>query len=300
MSHQSQQLFASHTDGFFGMRIADPFCEEEERRHVNIWSDMEKCIFLDRFLHHPKDFRKIASFLKNKSTKDCVKFYYNSKKTVPYKHALKEFIQRKNRRGDVVSWDATIQACLSMGAVVKAGCSPEKPLKFLLPEHDFTYHTRNFHPMRLEVFENLMETVSYAKHLDDVKSHAAKRKRSNWFILDAHEKKYLRHGDSSEDHHSSKRKTSATAASTAACAAAAAADSSSDDGDPKHKNIKLKVNRIKISNDGLDHEGHHEKQEEQQQNHKPQKWKAKEKEMFFNALEKYGKFSRGLHLNEIT
>ncbi|KAL3810278.1 hypothetical protein ACHAXA_008646, partial [Cyclostephanos tholiformis] len=279
------QLFASHTDGFFGKRVDDPFSDEEERRHVNIWSDMEKCIFLDRFLHHPKDFRKIASFLKNKSTKDCVKFYYNSKKTVPYKHALKEFIQRKNRRGDVVSWDATIQACLSMGAVVKAGCSPEKPLKFLLPEHDFTYHTWNFHPMRLEVFKNLMETVSHAKHLDDVKSsHAAKRKRSNWFILDAHEKKYLRHGDISEDHHSSKRKTSATAASITVCTAAAAVDSSSDDDDPKQENIKLKVKRIKNSKDGLDQE----KQEEQRLNHKPQKWKEKEKEMFLTALEKYG------------
>ena len=70
------------------MRVDDPLSEEEERRHVNIWSDMEKCIFLDRFLHHPKDFRKIASFLKNKSTKDCVQFFYYSKKTVPYKHAL--------------------------------------------------------------------------------------------------------------------------------------------------------------------------------------------------------------------
>jgi hypothetical protein len=273
------------------MRVDDPLSEEEERRHVNIWSDMEKCIFLDRFLHHPKDFRKIASFLKNKSTKDCVQFFYHSKKTVPYKHALKEFIQRKNRRGDVVSWDATIQACLSMGAVVKAGRSPEKPLKFILPEHDFTYHTRNFHPMRLEVFENLMETVSYAKHLDEAKSHAMKRKRSNWFILDAHEKKYLRHGESSEDHHSSKRKSSVTTAPMVAYA------DSSDEDDPKHKNIKLKMKRDKTSklesdvHDELDEE----KQEEHQLNHKPQKWKATEKELFFNALEKYGKLSRSLH-----
>ena len=87
--------------------------DEEERRHVNVWTDMEKCIFLDRFLHHPKDFRKIASFLRNKTTKDCIRFYYDSKKSVPYKHALKEFLQRKKRRGDVVSWDATIQSALS-------------------------------------------------------------------------------------------------------------------------------------------------------------------------------------------
>ncbi|EED92588.1 MYB DNA binding protein/ transcription factor-like protein, partial [Thalassiosira pseudonana CCMP1335] len=89
-----QQLFATFTNGFLGNRVYDFVEDEEERKHVNVWSDMEKCIFLDRFLHHPKDFRKIASFLKNKTTKDCIQFYYDSKKTIPYKHALKEFLQR--------------------------------------------------------------------------------------------------------------------------------------------------------------------------------------------------------------
>ena len=258
--------------------------DEDDRRHVNIWSDMEKCIFLDRFLHHPKDFRKIASFLKRKSTKDCVQFYYDSKKTVPYKHALKEFIQRKKRRGDVVSWDATIQACLSMGAVIKAGTSPEKALKFILPEHDFTYHTRNFHPMKLEVFEMLEEVVAHAKQPDEIKSHAGKRKRSNWFILDAHEKKYLKHGDSHHDDHHQKRKSSATHASASA-AAAAAADAASDDDDDKL--IKLsKVKRVKTSKGDGEHEGG--KKQKEQRKHKPQKWKLKEKELLLEGLDKHG------------
>jgi hypothetical protein len=83
---QTQQISASYTGGFFGMRVGDPLCKEEEHHHINIWSDIEKCIFLDRFLHHPKDFCKITSFLKNKSTKDCIQFYYNPKKTFPYKN----------------------------------------------------------------------------------------------------------------------------------------------------------------------------------------------------------------------
>lgn len=255
------QLYASHSDGFLGMRVNDSLSEEEERRDINIWSDMEKCIFLDRFLHHPKDFRKIASFLKHKTTKECIKFYYSSKKTVPYKNALKEFIQRKNRRGDVMSWDATIQACISMGAVVKAGYSSEKPLKIFLPEHDLTYHTRNFHPMRLEVFQDVTEALLYAKQLDDSRAHANKnRKRSNWFILDAYEKKYLGQGD--DDHHSSKKKS-------VTVAPVAEADISSDNDGRTRK--KMKVER-----------------HDQCRNQKPQKWKMKEKELFLEGLEKYG------------
>ena len=248
---------------------------------------MEKCIFLDRFLQHPKDFRRIASFLKNKSTKDCIAFYYYSKKTVPYKHALKEHMQRKKCRGDAVPWDATIQACLSMGAVVKAGSGPERPLKFVLPESDFTYHSRNFHPMRLEVFKNLHEMVSNSKQRDDGKAHFSKRKRSNWFILDVHEKKYLRHGDINDDHHSSKRKFQATKAP--------ATDTNSDDGDSRYNDIKSKPTRAKTSkldkgysNVQRDREGDEKHQNDDQQSHKPQKWKAKEKELFFHALNKFG------------
>lgn len=245
--------------------------DEEERRHVNIWSDMEKCIFLDRFLHHPKDFRKIASFLKNKTTKDCIKFYYDSKKTVPYKHALKEFIHRKKKRGDVVSWDATIQACLATGAVIKAGSSSEKPLKFVLPESDYTYHTINFHPLRLEVFEDLEVIVSHSKHSDDTRSHN-KRKRSNWFILDHHAKKYLKNDDD-HNHHSSKRK-SATEESIAASAVEEDAPSESEDEEPK----KATTSRKKAGKES----------KKQQSASKPQKWKEKEKSLFFDALDKHG------------
>lgn len=107
-------LFATVSNGFLSNRVEDLMEDEEERRNVNIWTDMEKCIFFDRFLHHPKDFRKISSFLRNKSTKDCIAFYYNSKKTIPYKHALKEFHHRKKRHDTVVSWDATIQGDITV------------------------------------------------------------------------------------------------------------------------------------------------------------------------------------------
>ncbi|EJK62145.1 hypothetical protein THAOC_17257, partial [Thalassiosira oceanica] len=183
--------------------VDDAQAEEDERKHVNVWSDMEKCIFLDRFLHHPKDFRKISSFLVNKSTKDCVRFYYDSKKTVPYKHALKEFLQRKKRRGDVVSWDATVQAALAVGAVVTEGTGPEDPVRISLPPGDYTYRTRSFHPMGLAAFDGLDEAVSHARQGDESAGtrHQGKRRRSNWFVLDAHEKRYLKHAGGDDDHH---------------------------------------------------------------------------------------------------
>ena len=231
--------------------------DEEERRNVNIWSDMEKCIFLDRFLHHPKDFRKIATFLRNKSTKDCIKFYYDSKKTVPYKQALKEFLLRKKRRGDVVPWDATIQSVLSVGATVKAGTSAEKPLRISIPANDCTYHSKSFHPMKLEVFTNLEESVLNAKHSDDEKKEH-KPRRSNWFILESRSRKYIKHRDEKEHHH--KRK--------------AAVALSEEEEDPK---------KVQRKNDMPS-----AKEEPPKKKHKAQKWKAEEKRLLYEALEKHG------------
>jgi hypothetical protein len=102
---------------FESRRVEDPWAVEKERANQNPWTDMEKCIFLDRFLQYPKDFRKIASFIRDKSTADCVEFYYNSKKNMPYKTALKEHLQRKKKKMDV-GWTATVQCALSAGANV--------------------------------------------------------------------------------------------------------------------------------------------------------------------------------------
>jgi hypothetical protein len=256
-----RELFASYSNSFFGLRVDDMLADEEERRHINIWTDMEKCIFLDRFLHHPKDFRKIATFLRNKTTKDCIKFYYDSKKTVPYKHALKEFLLRKKRRGDIVPWDGTIQAVLAVGATVRAGNSAEKPLEISIPDNDFTYRTKSFHPMKLEVFNNLEESVLNAKHTDEAKKEH-KSKRSNWFILDSASRKHLKHHD--KEHHHQKRKQ-------------LPAGLSDDDQEPKKIQRKNDMTSV-----------HEEPGKPEKRKHKPQKWKAEEKRLLYEALEKYG------------
>lgn len=65
--------------------VSEAAVEEIIRRDERPWSDLEKCIFLDKFLQYPKNFSKIASFLVNKDTTDCVRFYYDSKKDIDFK-----------------------------------------------------------------------------------------------------------------------------------------------------------------------------------------------------------------------
>ncbi len=167
---------------------------EEALGVTNVWSDMEKAIFLDRFLQYPKDFRKIATFLRNKTTKDCIAFYYNSKQTVPYKTALKEHIMRRKRRGDYPVWDATIQAAISVGATVSAGNSDDRPLLFSPPEDETTYFTHGFHPMKLETFATLEVSDDALIVEEEITEKRKSRKRSQepLFVVDAAVQKLLR------------------------------------------------------------------------------------------------------------
>jgi len=185
-----KRFTASFRQTFHSHRF-DPLEVEADLAITNVWTDMEKCIFLDRFMHHPKDFRKIASFLRNKTTVDCVAFYYDSKQTVPYKGALKEFIMRRKRRGEYHVWDATIQAALSVGAVIKEGPSEDKPLLFLLPAHENSYVTSNLHPMKFALFEDLQLSKT-AGGTKDEPTAPRSRKRPSLFVLDRKETKHLK------------------------------------------------------------------------------------------------------------
>ena len=200
-----RSLTATYYNTFVAQQV-DLIDEEANLALQNVWSDTEKCIFLDRFMQHPKDFRKISLFLRNKNTQDCVKFYYDSKPFVPYKAALKEFLMRRKKK-DYVSWDATIDAAISCGAVVVAGDCEEKPVMFLLPETDLQHSTYKFHPMKREILDTLDEADAYAYYnLQDDESDEEvrgpgrpKRKpRVPLFVLDAEQHKYLK--SSAHDH----------------------------------------------------------------------------------------------------
>lgn len=183
----------SFKDTMSSRRVDDELEDQRKYNLINPWSDMEKCIFFDRFLQHPKDFRKIASFLKNKCAHDCIAFYYNSKQSVPYKAALKEHQMRKRKRGDVISWEATIQAALSLGATVTAGLDSEKPLLFHLPPNDQTFTTRLLHPIKPELF-----ALDNIKKVDTKEPKPRKKKSAlaTTFTLDIAERKFLRAADS--------------------------------------------------------------------------------------------------------
>lgn len=197
-STNSQQVTASYVETFTAQKIDDPVAEEQKASSSNIWTDMEKCIFLDRFLQFPKDFRRIATFLRNKTTKDCVAFYYNSKQAVPYKGALKEHMMRRKRKGDYQIWDSSIQAAISVGAVVSAGSSEEKPVIFSLPSSDRTYVTRMLHPLNRKVLDAMKVGNSLADfededlQADDTKPKSKKRNRDPLFSLDKEHTKFLR------------------------------------------------------------------------------------------------------------
>jgi hypothetical protein len=266
LSHfvQLQELTATFINTFVSARVDDPFREVEEEALTNIWTDMEKCIFLDRFLQFPKDFRRIASFLRNKSTKDCVAFYYDSKQTVPYKGALKEHMMRRKRKGDYQVFDASIQATTSCGATITAGLDEEKPVFFAVPESDLSYTTRPLHPLKQDVLdlmvidEVLAEEYEDAGQSEDSKWKSRKRGRDPLFSLDQEQTKFLR--PSSQE--------------------------------------AMTIQRSKVNED----EGSEENNESTKPppdtdslvstpvRKPPQKWTASEKKIFLDTLELHGKF----------
>jgi hypothetical protein len=249
--------------------VQDPLEEEEMTALTNVWSDMEKCIFLDRFLQFPKDFRRIASFLRSKSTKDCVQFYYDSKQTVPYKGALKEHMMRRKRRGDYPIWDASIQAAISVGADVQAGTSEQRPVTFSLPLSDRTYTTRLLHPLKREVLDEMEIDESM---MDDDDSHEEETtSKARWkprkrgrrdplFSLDSDRTKFLR--TASQESMTINRPKSAVT----------------------EESIETESNNTDTAKDM-------EAGASTPMRKAPQKWTAAEKKIFLETLEKHGTYT---------
>jgi hypothetical protein len=257
-------MMASFVNTFTAHKVDDPLLEAEEALSTNIWSDMEKCIFLDRFLQFPKDFRRIASFLRSKTTKDCVAFYYDSKQTVPYKGALKEHTMRRKRKGDYQIWDASIQAAISAGATVTAGTSEEKPVVFSLPSSDRSYTTRQLHPLKRHVLDAMEINVEEAQNHEgegrpeDAKWKSRKRGRDPLFSLDKEHTKFLRMASQE------------SMAGTRAKSSAVEEESRSDIGEATNtlepENPVTPVRKA------------------------PQKWTAGEKKIFLETLEQHGEY----------
>ncbi|KAL3520695.1 hypothetical protein ACH5RR_018844 [Cinchona calisaya] len=76
--------------------VEDPCAVEKERSMINPWTSEEKEIFMDKLAAYGKDFKKIASFLVQKTTADCIEFYYKNHKSDGFKKTKKhpEFVKQ--------------------------------------------------------------------------------------------------------------------------------------------------------------------------------------------------------------
>jgi hypothetical protein len=78
-------------------RVLDPARIEREYKSTHDWHPEEEAIFVKAYVKYPKDFEKIASFLPDKSVKDCIWFYYMSK----FRLELKKRTQREGERNHI-------------------------------------------------------------------------------------------------------------------------------------------------------------------------------------------------------
>lgn len=150
---------------------------------------MEKAIFIDKFIQFPKNFNKISKFLVNKTTKDCIKFYYDSKTTISFKSLLKEVDNR--RRNIKVNWNHSIHIANDIGCSIyppKWLLSPsshslgnsngytalgfDKEAIVQLPRDDITYKSWANHPPMLSkhLTHSILQSL-YSNSLSDGKSN---------------------------------------------------------------------------------------------------------------------------------
>ena len=122
--------------------VLDAWGEETRFSRSWQWTDLERCIFLDKFLQYPKNFGKIAAFLARKRARDCARLYYDSKYTIDYKALLREHQQR--RRGVRICWDITAKAVSSFGGEIEYDAQRHL-VWFRLPVDDFSTMTTSKH-----------------------------------------------------------------------------------------------------------------------------------------------------------
>lgn len=119
----SEMLFSGHEAAITNWRVfhalgTDQSAREDKHATLdnadnNLWTDIEKIIFLDKFVQYPKNFSRIATFLSRKDARDCVRLYYDTKYKIDFKALLREHQQR--RRGKGGCWSVTQHAVEFLG-----------------------------------------------------------------------------------------------------------------------------------------------------------------------------------------
>lgn len=94
--NQNNLLPTDTVEGFYKQHSRLPF-----------WSAEEKQIFIEKFTQSPKNFGYISSFLENKTTEQCVQFYYMTKKAENYKNLLRKQSHANRRRAKLNAGSTT-------------------------------------------------------------------------------------------------------------------------------------------------------------------------------------------------
>lgn len=78
-----------------GILIDNPLAYHYACRNINPWTTVERLMFLEKFLLHGKNFRKIAQYFEHKSCEDVVRFYFDNKKQLKLKQLVKDQSMKK-------------------------------------------------------------------------------------------------------------------------------------------------------------------------------------------------------------
>ncbi|KAL4171169.1 hypothetical protein KRP22_009267 [Phytophthora ramorum] len=140
-AERQQRYFTRFVNGQSSMAdglVTDWKLKEKAEMKVNPWNDLEKCIYMDKFLQFPKNFPRISSFLSNKTTGDVIVFYYRTKKVADYKALLREQQLRRRGAGSKNTWSCwNLSACAAICLGVQF---PEHVAKLLLHPSNFRSH----------------------------------------------------------------------------------------------------------------------------------------------------------------
>lgn len=81
-----------------GVLIENPLDDHYASRNINPWTTQERRRFLEKFVAHGKNFRKIATFFEHKSNEDVVRFYFDNKKQFTLKQFARDGIRKRSAK----------------------------------------------------------------------------------------------------------------------------------------------------------------------------------------------------------
>ena len=102
----------------------------DTRTQMPIWRDIEKLIFLEKFLVYPKEFELISSYLPEKSYNDCANFYYEISFTANLKEAIRILNASVRAGKGCTSFQIAIECARRLGVHIPKELQVTQPSKW--------------------------------------------------------------------------------------------------------------------------------------------------------------------------